>query len=421
MSLPAGYTIDSTRLPAAFGSQGATLGRVQAQNVATSGQYDAQSSAFAASSTQIGFIDPLNATVTYRISDLNVARTIDFTGELIVPIAEWAGAPNYAGSNDVEYASNSSTSSSDDTTSFAYGPQGSLVPTITASAAATVIEKRVRFLTPFQAGEAPLVLYQKGGTGPFVPIDTSYDYMNTLQNTGAAARYYGISARSVNSTDVSIYFGSAGSKPTGTTYGAVGANFPANASDRYMVVKARAGAAVGFGAATQDRLGLVKAGQVPGSLTTIGTGYIGETIALSVPSSAGTSTAGTAISIGSSSFTLSQGVWEVSYNMGVAVLTGTAGSARNTGAMIVLYNTTAGATVGDSQSFTYMIGQPINAANYAQLAKSVVLIVSNSTSYELRLSCNQTNSTTGATANVFTGSITTGISSTSYLVAKRIG
>ena len=209
------------------------------------------------STTSVVFYSNNSASVWNATAPFTWATSDVLDANFRAPIAEWAGSPASFGENNVEYAYNTSTSSSDDLTSFAYGQGGGLIPSITATASTAVVEKRVRFLTPFQNGEYPIVLVQKGGTGPFIPSSETYDYMRVVQNTGSAVRYYGISTQNISSTDVSVYFGLAGAKSLGTTYGAVGSNYPVNANDRYVVVKGKAGRPVGFGIADATNPGLV--------------------------------------------------------------------------------------------------------------------------------------------------------------------
>jgi hypothetical protein len=71
---------------------------------------------------------------------------VDFT----IPIAEWAGSGTVnLAQNDVEYAYNNSTSTTSDTTSFAYGPAGSQFYAF-APSGTDIITKRVKFQTPIQ-------------------------------------------------------------------------------------------------------------------------------------------------------------------------------------------------------------------------------------------------------------------------------
>ena len=79
-----------------------------------------------------------------------------------IPISEWAGngTVNLGPGAQVEYASNSSTSNGNDTTSFAYGPLGSLIPTIAAAAGTA----RARPRTPARRCREPHSRRRRGRT-----------------------------------------------------------------------------------------------------------------------------------------------------------------------------------------------------------------------------------------------------------------
>jgi hypothetical protein len=81
-----------------------------------------------------------------------------------------------------------------------------------------------------------------------------------------------------------------------------------------VFIKGKIGSAVGFGAATQDRLGLVKAGQVPGTNTNdnAAVGYVGEFHQQSRLRSALLSLSnGTAANLTATPLTLGAGDWDI--------------------------------------------------------------------------------------------------------------
>jgi hypothetical protein len=175
----------------------------------------------------------------------------------LIPINEWAGSGTVnLAQNDVEYASNSSATDASDTTSFAYGPSGSVgvigVTTLTATRT-----KRVRFLTPIQATDSIVVEFQDNANGGWVPVSAfRYGMIYTEQNTGS----YGSGIQQVNSTDVDVKFGQY-AYANGATFGAAGVNWSGAVGTlslkAWRVKKISGGNAVGFGAATATSSGLV--------------------------------------------------------------------------------------------------------------------------------------------------------------------
>jgi hypothetical protein len=246
VNLPSGYTIDS---PSA-GDIGHADG--------ISGTAAHLAVVLKASSTSVVFYGddgsgPWTATVPITWANGDIIG-FNFT----VPIAEWAGSGTVnVVQNDVEYASNSSTTEGNDTTSFAYGSNGSLVPTIAASTGTTLYVKRVRFPTAIQPTDQVTLEFQQAGVGLWKAIgDCGLQAVPLTQMNGT--RYgAGMANVSGSSTDVDVYFADGGCIPSGATIGSAGSNWPANASDRWRLKKVAGGTAVGFGAATSTAAGLI--------------------------------------------------------------------------------------------------------------------------------------------------------------------
>ncbi len=228
-----------------------------------------------------------------------------------VPIAEWSGSGTLnTVQNDVEYASNSSSTDAADTTSFVYGTAGSIgIIATTALTAARL--KRVNFQTPIQATDEFVLEVQVTGSGPWIPVtalnsNAGFDVYQE-QNTGT----YGMAVQRASATAVDVKFGQY-CQATGTTYGAAGASWASqpSAGTRWRVKKMSAGQAVGFGEVTQSSTGLVKsAGQLKGTNTNdlAATGYVGER----VPSSGATSGSANSFTTATnmSSMSLTAGSW----------------------------------------------------------------------------------------------------------------
>ena len=176
-----------------------------------------------------------------------------------IPITEWASSGTVQlAQNDVEWAWNSSTSTTTDSTSFAYGPAGSTGVLQTTALTAPRL-KRVRFQTPIQISDV-LTIEVQTSTSPnsWIPLTSSpYSLNYTEQNTAS----YGLGIRQVSgsSTDVDIAFGRY-IYANGTAFAAVGVewnNAGAVGLRAWRVRKSSAGAAVGFGVVNSVSTGLV--------------------------------------------------------------------------------------------------------------------------------------------------------------------
>jgi hypothetical protein len=171
---------------------------------------------------------------------------------VFVPIAEWSGSGvvNLA-QNDVEFAFNANTSDADNTTAFGYGPQGVTTPVALSASR----YKRVRFLTPILPTDTIRIQFSKDRVSWF-DVGTGYN-----QDIAAFTRqendFHGISFREVSgsSTDIDVHFGRFRIASNSPTYGASGINWSTSVGF-WRVVKARAGAAIGFGTVSQNSAGL---------------------------------------------------------------------------------------------------------------------------------------------------------------------
>lgn len=236
---------------------------------------------------------------------------------LTLPIAEWAGSGTVQlAQNDVEYASNGDTSAADNTANFVYGPNGSAIPSITATTGAPFLYlKRVSFTSPIQAGDRLSVEIQLAGTGPWIPLENLPGHYQSLRLDNATGNRWGIGLQQfAGANTVDVIFGLAGRLNSGWAGGA-GPNYPSNAADRYRVRKSSAGAAVGFGIVQPGvSSGLVSASGLPGNTTgsAIASGYVGEIVSAS-PGSAVTPGASVASGINKTvtSISLSPGIWDV--------------------------------------------------------------------------------------------------------------
>lgn len=311
-TVPSSLTADASVLASRAGSEYVVLGEGYFYDSSAVDYYPIAAIYLASQGTIIfALTTSLTGANLGPTNPVTVANDDLISVRMSIPIAEWSGSgtTNLA-QNDVEYASNSSTTNSADTTSFAYGPNGSLVPTITAAAGVTRADKTVRFPTPTQASDSFSLEFQSSGTGSWLPIALQNAYV-TFQQIGTSRFGVGIITSTLGSTDVTVAFAYGGATQAGGTYAATGSSYPSNAGDRWRVVKSKSGQAVGYGAATQTSLGLVKAGQVPGTNTNDNAvaGNIGEVVRSYV---AATNTAATAAYDDLTSITLTAGDWDIS-------------------------------------------------------------------------------------------------------------
>lgn len=222
------------------------------------------------------------------------------------PIAQWSGSGTLnVAQNDVEWAA-------DDGSSDVFGPNGALVPN---EAAAVSTSTRVfTFQTTPQAGDQYVLELKPSGYNWQNAVDK---YPFSGGNNSNSNNYYGVRGYWSSATQYTVEFGlrgtcvSASNVDNGTTSWAT----EYAAGTRFRVRKASAGAAVGFGKATQSSLGLVKAGQVPGTNTndSADTGNVGEEMTQTRLRSAATGlTTATAANVTATAITLTAGDWDVS-------------------------------------------------------------------------------------------------------------
>jgi len=325
--IPTGYTIDTSKLSTVANSAGPSVGPASAI-VGTTG-YTGFVTPW--DTTRLSIVVGNETTAVQNVGPgggfgLTSTAIVQFAFTATVPIAEWAGSGINLGSNDIEYASNTSTSDADDSTSFGYGPAGSVVPTVAASATTAVRTKRVRFQTPIQSTDNLEVEIQESGTGAWLPLTANDHYLPVMFQTPTL---YGITIRHVSgtTTDIDVCFSRGGRLSSGA-FGVAGSDYPRNATDRYRVVKSKAGAAVGFGLASATQAGLVTLPQ--GSVfadTHAGSGTGGSGVSYGstntyVPIFSNATTVGTSITRASTaaagdSYTINEaGIYTINFGMG---------------------------------------------------------------------------------------------------------
>jgi hypothetical protein len=246
-SLPTGLTVDTTKIT----NLASTLGIARGSFGASANVVDGIVTN--ASSTTLAVVATDGATPAYwgqsQFTNSTAGQGIYI--QATVPISEWSGSGTVnLAQNDVEYASNSNaTNAAADTTSFAYGPAGSLIPN---GAVGTLYTRRAQFQSPIQVGDA-FLLEVNDGTG-WVPMSERIG-PKIAQSTSL----YGANVERISgvSNAVSVFFNAQGYAPSGATYGSNGSAWSALAAWYWRVRKTSAGAAVGFGAATTTSSGLI--------------------------------------------------------------------------------------------------------------------------------------------------------------------
>lgn len=263
VTLPSGYTIDSTKLADTTTAVNATLGTATYRDVGAA--------------TYIDLHLAYDTTTTFRVSYeaggstyTNVTDTapvaVPISGDFIVmrlrdvPIAEWAGSGVVnLGANDVEYVANSDASGVTDTTTtdVVYGPNGAAFDTSLGSSG--LYYKRVQLQNNFQAGDTLHLEIQPESTSEWTKLQGSIlspggVLLDSLHRQNTV--YYGIGYRFISSKIIDVTFGSYATS-TGATYASAGAAWSTMTGWRWRIVHHRSGIPVGFGLANLTQAGLV--------------------------------------------------------------------------------------------------------------------------------------------------------------------
>lgn len=212
LTLPSGYTIDTTKLVSTSATD-AVVGHVVA--------YDN-------SITEPRVGDVLYNSTTSVVAKIYIESNVDanyneyeaitttqpfvwaasdkMRVNFAVPIVEWAGSASYLSDTQPEFVSNSGTWDAADTTSFAYGASG----TIMGGALTASRTKRVRFLQPIQVSDTIIV---QGSYDRLSWMDINGSSLNALivipSADAAGTTFSGVSWTYVSgsTTDIDITFG----------------------------------------------------------------------------------------------------------------------------------------------------------------------------------------------------------------------
>lgn len=177
-----------------------------------------------------------------------------------LPVNEWAGSQNYAGQNDIIYASNSAMGNADATTATTVlGPQGTALPSVTYTG---LRDKSILLPVQIQEGSSVKLQVKYSSTSGWIDLQTAsigsaaLTHIYTVQNGTS----YGVGIVSASTGGVVVVrFGQYAFATS--TYGAVGTNWDATTGTAfYRVVYSPPGAAVGFGLADTSSSGLISTG-----------------------------------------------------------------------------------------------------------------------------------------------------------------
>jgi hypothetical protein len=314
--------------------------------------------------------DAPNGLVVWLTTTGEVSPTVPFsfgntdtiTGEFAIPIANWSANVQMADRAVEEYASNSSTTDADDTTSFANGIAGSAVPTIALAATGSRL-KTVRFQSPIQATDALIFEVQLVAGGTWLP--------NRVPVVSSNTAIYGVFLAAVNSTDVNVHFGRAGATANGAaTYGATGESW--TTFIRWRVRKVSGGAAVGFPVGARNIVGDPAGTAVPA-------GYLGEQIRSVVTTN--TNFAATNAYADAASMTLTPGVWDISTTL-YSTANGATVNQVDHFIGTVSGNNSTGRQLGDN---AFLSAGPTTAADVNGSISAFRVLVTTSTIYYLKV------------------------------------
>lgn len=289
VALPAGLTVDSTTITTTspvgyhFTSKGTADKKGGAVLVAASGTVLNFSNfgTFGTTAT-----NPLAAALGTAVCESGD----QFCFYASVPISQWQSNTQQAARAVEEYASNSDTSNTTNTSAFANGVSGSQILSTTPST--NSIAKRVRFQTPILPTDV-LIVEVSSDRVKWVPLPASP--AGTIIENGRfdGTNFIGIGfPEFISSTDVNYTFGKYAS---GTSTAWSGTHY-------WRVRKVSSGAAVGFPVGARNVIGDTTG-------TTVPAGYIGEKITFTSASVTGGS--GSWVANSTSMGSLTTGVWLV--------------------------------------------------------------------------------------------------------------
>jgi hypothetical protein len=354
VALPSGFTIDTTKIDSNAERQ--VVGSVKANDAGTAYFHGA---AVYFSTTQVRFTG--NNTGTWNATTpFTWAAADDITCTFRVPIANWSSNVTSAQRAVEEYAWNSSTSTTSDTTSFGNGSSGVVLQAFAPGTTASVL-KRVRFQSPIQATDY-LVVEGRRSDGNWSPLE---QFLAPFSSNDAGTTYYGFTVDRVtgSTTDADVFFYSA-------VIPGVNWSAPAGAGYRWRVRKVSGGSSVGFPIASTN---IVSDGQG----LAIPAGYLGEQIRSSFTFA---NFAATGVWSDAVSISLTPGVWDIN-----AILTATRNGSVGTQFQLAISpnsgNTATGTATGDNRADS---PYPTSSSDVTVSIPQFRVVLSSTTTYYLK-------------------------------------
>jgi hypothetical protein len=279
-----------------------------------------------------------------------------------IPIVGWSSNVTMANRAVEEFAYNTATADSSDTTSFGYGASGVQF----GSFSTATRTKRVRFQTPIQQTDViDVEVYWNGAWVRARDIGLA----STAATTGI-----GISNVIYGSTDLDINFGSAGYAASVAAGASAWSGIAGSASYKWRVRKVSGGAVVGYPIGARNIVGDTTG-------TTVPSGYIGETVEATLT----TTTATTSYAdVNGASLALTPGKWRISYAVSGSVATAT--STGNASTLVTAITNSANTIQGTSARILYCITRAAASNSVeATLAGEAIVTVTSADTYKLRL------------------------------------
>lgn len=282
-------------------------------------------------------------------------NVVGFDGELIIPIVEWGNGTVVTGPGaTTEYAYNSSTTATTDTTSFGNGPDGAFIQAF-APTGTGAVAKRVQFVNPIQVDDVLALEVRDPTTGGWL---TATDRFGGFYANDANAVFYGQIIASVSAYQVNVSFYSA----TGG-----GGAWSSLGTWKWRVRKSKA-ATIGMNMANSNDSGFIKPRKGQTVLTVTGTNWTTvRAVGIYYQDQDGNNRfkfniAGTvSIAIGSVTITISGVTFEATVNQACAVIA--AQTSPFTGSAQVIANTSTLTMTGSSSSNAWRVSGDVELAS----------------------------------------------------------
>ena len=285
ISLPSPFTIDSTKITLSntTGSPGSIVGNFGGAGSAGSTGYIVSATGTSTSLVYLAGTAGGSVILTPTNGSTLLASTQVTSGTFLVPISQWSSNITLSSTNAaIEYASNSSSTDANDTSSFVSGATGS-VGIIRTTALTTPRKKRVQFSTPIQPTDRVQLEFYDPTVGLWsqhygIALNGT-DYVNLLSTSFTATpvnNSSGMSLVQVSDTQVDVVFNRVASMATANGTGALTAyawnstNFAVGT--KWRVAKYSAIGAAELAPATELSQGTVGYSQWASYTPTIGAG-----------------------------------------------------------------------------------------------------------------------------------------------------